>query len=139
MYAPRAVVLHDYHGDRGAVDRAHRRRYMCERNRLQNLIKNVQLGRLLRVLPRIVLYERSRLKWLRGAIRRGEDEAMHKQIAGIIRRAWAWNLVRLPGILLRRRRVQKLRRLPDRALASLIAEGVQEGSHVGDLAQILAI
>lgn len=132
-YAPLAVVEHDYHGDRGAPDRAMRRRYMCERNRLQNLIKNCEWRTLRKVLPRVIAHDRGRLAWLRGAIRRGENPEMLRRIEAVIRRAWRWNLLHLPATLWRRRAVQKLRRVHDADLGGLIASGVNEGSHVGDL------
>jgi hypothetical protein len=133
LHVPAAVVTHEYHGDRGTPERALRRRYLCERNRLQTVLKNVEWGRLRTMLPQIWRYDRARLAQHGKAILRGENRDLNQKVCGVIRRAWWWNVLHLPSILWRRRAVQKLRRVADAAFAHLVSPGTDEPSHVGDL------
>ncbi len=132
-YAPLAVVRHDFHGDSGATPgRALRRRYYSERNRIQTLIKNAEWQSLRRVLPRILKYDRGRMKAYRRNARRGQQPEFHRELARILRRAWTWNLLRLPSLLARRRRVQK-RATSASNVQPFILPGLNEGGHQGDV------
>lgn len=133
-YAPLAVVRHDFHGDGGATPgREFRRRFMSERNRLQTLIKNCDWATLRRVWPRIRRHERGRLKWLKRAARDGINPEFLRDVVRGIKRAWRWNLVRLPSLLRRRRRVQSTRRVTADAIRRFVVPGVNEGGHQGDV------
>ncbi|MCA8958706.1 MAG: glycosyltransferase family 2 protein, partial [Planctomycetes bacterium] len=144
LYAPLAVVHHDWHGDLDADDRptlsedevnakTHRRRFLCERNRLQCLFKNYAWPSLRGVLPALRGYDRVRLGWVRDAIRGGREVGYFTMVGKAIRGAWRWNLWRMPSLLRRRKAVQRLRKLPDAALAELIERGIDEPSYIGDL------
>jgi GT2 family glycosyltransferase len=135
-YVPTAVVLHDWHGDRGAGDRAARRRFLCERNRWLCLFKNARAGTIRRLWRSLRSYDCERLATVRREIARGVDVDYFRMVGNAIRRAWRWNLLHLPGTLLARARVQRLRRRGDSELARWIEPGVSEPSHVGDLTAI---
>lgn len=132
-YAPLAVVRHDFHGDTGATPgRALRRRTYSERNRIQTLFKNAEWQSLRRVLPRILKYDRGRMKAYRRNARRGQQPEFHRELARILRRAWTWNLLRFPSLLARRRRVQK-RATTATNVQPFILPGLNEGGHQGDV------
>jgi GT2 family glycosyltransferase/glycosyltransferase involved in cell wall biosynthesis len=136
FYVPAAVVFHDWHGDRGAGDRAARRRFLCERNRWQSLFKNVELKTLVRLWTRMRDYDRLRLRVVADAIARGIDVPYFEMTGRAIRRAFRWALWHLPSIWWRRRAVQRRRRLHDGELHWVVQPGITEPSHVGDLAMI---
>lgn len=134
LYAPLAVVRHDFHGDTGATPgRLYRRRFMSERNRWATLVKNLDWRTLRAVLPRIRKYDKGRIEWLDRAVRENHDPEFHGQIASIIRKAWRYNLVRLPQLWLRRRRTQRLRRVAPEVARRFIVPGINEGGHQGDV------
>lgn len=133
-YAPMAVVRHDFHGDTGATPgRLFRRRFMSERNRWATLVKNADWSVLRRVLPRIRKYDKGRIQWLEKAVRDGHDPEFHGGIARMIKKAWRYNLVRLPSLWLRRRRTQRLRRAGPVDVERFIVKGINEGGHQGDV------
>lgn len=144
LHAPLAVVHHDWHGDLAerngrptAADevdeRTQRRRYLCERNRLQCLFKNYELSSLRGVLPELRRFEKTRISWCDAAIRQGQTPDYFRMVRKAIRSAWRWVWLHLPGLWWRRRRVQALRQRTDAEVHRLIEEGVTEPSHVGDL------
>lgn len=135
-YAPAAVVLHDWHGDRGAGDRAARRRFLCERNRWLCLFRNAGLKSIVRLWPQLRAYDRERLATVRREIARGHDVEYFTMVGNAIRRAWRWNLLHLPRTWWSRLRTQRLRRRSDGELRRWIEPGVTEPSHVGDLTAI---
>lgn len=133
-YAPLAVVRHDFHGDGGATPgREFRRRFMSERNRLQTLLKNADWKSLRAVWPRIRKHERGRVKWLKRAARDGNNPEFMRDIVRGIKRAWRWNMVRLPSLMKRRRQVQRGRKVTPEAIRRFIVPGVNEGGHQGDV------
>lgn len=136
LYNPLAVVIHDWHGDGDAddQDRSLRRRYMCERNHLQTVLKNLQGSTLRRVLPLMIKHDRFRIRSLKGGIRLGDPQA--RGILKVIRKAWWWNLTHFASVMSRRRGVQRLRKLSDRELEPLMLDGITEPTHVGDLEMI---
>jgi GT2 family glycosyltransferase/glycosyltransferase involved in cell wall biosynthesis len=133
VYAPLAVVHHDWHGDRGSGNRAMRRRYMCERNRLWAVVKNWEWKNLVRVWPQMKQYERMRLGWVRDALARGENVEYFAMVGRAIKKAWRSTRLRLPWLLWKRRKVQALRKVPDGEVVRYITPGVGEPSFVGDL------
>ncbi|MGE3171940.1 MAG: glycosyltransferase family 2 protein [Planctomycetota bacterium] len=134
LYAPMAVVRHDFHGDTGATPgRLFRRRFMSERNRWATLVKNLDWASLRAILPRIRRYDRGRIEWLEKAVRDGHNPEFHGQIAKIIKQAWSWNLLRLPQLLMRRRRTQKLRKVSHAEGRRFLVAGINEGGHQGDV------
>ena len=137
LYAPLARVQHDWFGDldedRGADrEKTLRRRFLCERNRLQCVLKNHEFGTLRRLWRTLRRYDKGRLGGVAAAIRAGGDVSYLRKVAGAIRGAWRWNLLRLPRLLAKRRAVQRLRRVTDRELAEFIEPKCAEPS-VGDL------
>ena len=134
LYAPLAVVRHDFHGDTGATPgRLFRRRFMSERNRWATLFKNLDLGTLLRLLPKIRRYDKGRIGWLERAVRENHNPEFHGQIARIVKQAWRYNVLRLPQLLLRRRRTQRLRAVPAAVSNRFLVAGINEGGHQGDV------
>lgn len=134
LYAPLAVVRHDFHGDTGATPgRLFRRRFMSERNRWATLVKNLDWKSLFTVLPKIRKYDKGRVEWLEKAVRDNHDPEFHGQIAKIIKQAWSWNLLRLPQLLWRRRRTQRLRAVSAEVGRRFLVQGINEGGHQGDV------
>ncbi|MBK8099805.1 MAG: glycosyltransferase family 2 protein [Planctomycetes bacterium] len=134
LYAPLAVVRHDFHGDTGATPgRLYRRRFMSERNRWATLFKNLDWPTFRAILPKIRKYDKGRLEWLEKAVREGHNPEFHGEIAGIIRKAWRWNLVRIFSLWARRRRTQKLRKVDAATGRRFIVAGINEGGHQGDV------
>ena len=133
VYAPLAVVFHDWHGDRGSGNRAMRRRFLCERNRLWSVVKNFEWRQLRRVWPQMRAYERMRLGWVRDAIAQGRDVEYFAMVGRAIRKAWRSTYLRLPWLLWQRTGVQRLRKVPDTEVLRYITPGVAEPSFVGDL------
>lgn len=134
LYAPLAVVRHDFHGDTGATPgRLYRRRFMSERNRWATLVKNLDWKSLFSVLPKIRKYDKGRVEWLEKAVREGHNPEFHGQIAKIIRQAWSWNLWRLPQLLWRRHTTQRLRTVSAETGRRFLVAGINEGGHQGDV------
>ena len=84
-------------------ERTLRRRYLCERNRLQCLFKNYELSTLRQVLPRLRRFEKTRISWCDAAIRRGETPGYFRMVKKAIRSAWRWIWLHLLGLWRRRR------------------------------------
>ena len=133
VYAPLAVVFHDWHGDRGSGNRAMRRRFMCERNRLWSVVKNWEWKNLKKVWKQMKEYERMRLGWVRDALARGDNREYFEMVGKAIRKAWSSTRWRLPWLLLKRRKIQALRKVSDAEVLAYITPGVGEPSFVGDL------
>lgn len=132
-YAPLATVLHDFHDDPDTdPDRQFRRRFMSERNRLQTLFKNADRSSLRAVLPEVKKNNRERLARIRERVEESADEEL-SGIGEMIKRAWRWNMLHLPSLLIRRRRVQKLRKGPVEDIRRLFLPGVKESGHQGDI------
>lgn len=83
-------------------------RYEEDRAALAAMLKNDSAFSLLRLLPLAFILTLVRLGYL--LLSRRFEEALD------VVAAWAWNLTHLPGTITRRRRVQKARRVKDRAL-----------------------
>ncbi|HXF57278.1 MAG TPA: glycosyltransferase family 2 protein, partial [Actinomycetota bacterium] len=117
LVAPGAVALHraaTLRGEReGSAAEGARRRYHRERGALASMLKNYSLPSLAWVLPLYFLVGLARVVGL--ALARRLDEASQ------VLAAWGWNLLHLPGTLRRRRRVQSVRRVPDRVVRRSMA------------------
>lgn len=143
VYAPLAVVHHDWHGDLDdgkarqseaeSSARTERRRVLCERNRLQCMFRNYELATLVPVLRDAWRFDRVRLGWIDAAIDRGETPDYFRMVGRAIRDAWRWNLLRIPLHLLRRRRIQAHRKVSDDELRRLFSDWEGEPSFIGDL------
>lgn len=145
LYAPLAVVHHDWFGDLDDKSdqppetedevnaKTLRRRSLCERNRMQCILKNLEWGHLLRVLNKLRKYDRLRCRWVGEAITRGDNINYLKMVRRAIRSAWTWNLRRAFSMWQRRRKIQRSRILTDAQLRDFVDAGVMEPSHVGDL------
>lgn len=83
-------------------------RYEEDRAAIAAMLKNYGLLSLVWVVPAAILLGSVRFAYL--ALGRRFDESFD------VAAAWGWNLAHLPGTLARRRRVQKARRVRDRAL-----------------------
>lgn len=94
----------------GARDRGPRRgpRFEEDRAAIAAMLKNYGLVTLSWVVPAAVLMGAIRIAYL--SLSRRFEEALD------VVAAWWWNLAHLPGTVVRRRRVQKARRVRDRAL-----------------------
>lgn len=143
-YNPAAVVVHDWHGDmagdndkeaeeKGYSARMERRRFLCERNRVQCVLKNYEFTNLRRIWKELKRFEKVRIGWCDNAIKSGNNVGYFEMVKRAIRRAYRWNKLRIVGVWARRRRTQALRQVPDSALAPLIGGGVGEPSNIGDL------
>ena len=145
MYAPLAVVHHDWFGDLDDTSdqppqsedvinaKTLRRRSLCERNRMQCVLKNLEWRHLLKVVNKLRKYDRQRCRWIGEAMERGEDIPYLKMVKQAIRSAWTWNLRRAFSLWKRRRAIQRTRVLSDSQLANFVDTGVTEPSHIGDL------
>lgn len=104
LLAPRAVMYHDYEFKSSAA-----KFYYVERNRLINLLTHFRLRTLAVITPALVLFEILTVLY---AIREGW---VGKRLAvyGFFFRAANWRYV-----IEKRRKVQSLRRVPDRAIAA---------------------
>ena len=133
-YAPLATCRHDYHGD-ALEDPAkdYRRRYLSERNRWQTLVKNWSWRTLRELYPRIRAHELGRAASLRKMVAEGNNAELAASVLEITRRARRWNLLHAPGLLWRRWRTQRVRRVPDVEVRKLLVSGVVEGGHQGDV------
>ena len=147
LYAPLAVVHHDWHGDLGGGEQAQeagaeysekteRRRRLCERNRLLTMIKNYSLPSLLAALIGAKWYDRVRKQQIRDALARGETPNYFRMVERAIRDAWSWNLGNLAQIWRHRRQTQRLRRVRDSELSRLISTWPGEPAFIGDLEAI---
>jgi GT2 family glycosyltransferase len=83
-------------------------RYEEDRAAITSMLKNYGLLSLVWVLPASLLMGAIRIVYL--SLGRRFEEALD------VAAAWWWNLAHLPGTLVRRRRIQKARRVGDRAL-----------------------
>jgi glycosyltransferase involved in cell wall biosynthesis len=147
-YVPSAVVVHDWHGDLAAkgskgaeseavlAEREGRRRAMVERNRLQAVIKNYQWRNLRRVWRELRRYDRGRLEALQGHVARGGGP-LPQRVLEAVRSARAWCRWHAAGLLVRRLRAQRLRRVPDASYLDLVVKGCHEPQDVGDLHAIV--
>jgi hypothetical protein len=108
--APRGVVFH-WAGAALSADRFHKM-YFNHRNGLVMMLKNYGLKSLLRNLP-----GRLALDWVTVVTSLFRGEAKR---SGAVLAAHAYTLCRLPSIVAKRRRVQRLRRVPDRELSRVI-------------------
>ena len=143
LYAPLAVVYHDWHGDldgdaepqsKDEIDaRTRRRRMLCERNRMQCVIKNYSFGTMLRTLLRLRRYDKIRYRHLDHAIANGIDVAAARLARGAIKEANRWCVLHFFSILRRRFRSRACRRVSDEDVTAYIDPGVGEPHHVGDL------
>ena len=84
------------------------------------------------MLPRILRYDLGRIKAYKAKARRGNDPEFHTELARVVRRAWTWNAIRLPSLLVRRRRVQNMATARD-DVQRFILPGLNEGGHQGDV------
>jgi GT2 family glycosyltransferase len=94
-----------------AEDEGERRRgprYEEDRAAIAAMLKNYGWFTMLWVVPLALVLGAVRLGYL--TLGRRFEEALD------VAAAWGWNLAHLPGTIARRRRAQKIRRVPDRAL-----------------------
>jgi hypothetical protein len=133
LYAPAAVVTHDWYGDGISGDRESVRLQLGERNRIQNLLKNYGRKTLGRLLPAVRAQDRLRLASAHSAIARGEAPEFHKALLRAITVAWRWNLLRAPWLLWSRWWVQRLRRVYDEQLMHWIHSGGEDPRLPGDV------
>lgn len=109
LYAPDAVVWHDYEFDKGTM-----KWYWLERNRLWTVLSNysaitvVLLAPLLLGTELMVLVQAARGGWTRKLLR-----------------AWASALLGLPELIRWRRRVQRGRRVGDREIVELMSARIE--------------
>ncbi len=113
LLAPRAVMYHDYGFERNAE-----KFYFIERNRLINLLTHYRLATLALIAPALILFEAITLLYS-------------------LREGWLWKRLTVYGFFLRpvtwkylsqkRRQVQSIRRVPDRAIAPHLTGRIEFG------------
>ncbi|HLY64020.1 MAG TPA: glycosyltransferase family 2 protein, partial [Chloroflexota bacterium] len=120
-YAPRARALHAYGGSTGRSRLSAFRVENCQTNRLQNMLKNLELGTLTWALPASLAYDALRLTEL---VRAGELAAARAHAQGTRK------FLRLIGhVLDERRRVQAGRVRSDAELLRMgVLTGLREGA-----------
>jgi GT2 family glycosyltransferase len=145
LYAPLAIVHHDWFGDLDdqtkkppeSEDQINaktlRRRSLCERNRMQCVLKNLEWGHLLTTINEMRKYDRHRCRAIAEAIVRGDNIGYLEMVRRAIRSAWIWNFRRILSVWKRRRVIQKTRILNDEQMGHFVDKGIVEPSHVGDL------
>lgn len=111
--SPNAVVGHD---ERFAQRRPDEDRQRLElRHEARAMLANYSFGRLLAVMPMVVLFS---LIDLLGSMVMGRFRR-----AGDIVSAWTWNLMNLPSLMRERSRVRQVRRVKDTSYLSLMRQG----------------
>ena len=115
LMTPLATARHRDSTGRGERPEHRRRssRYYAERAALATMLKNYGLLTLLWLMPVYLALGVARLAFL-AVSRRFEDA--YDLVA-----AWGWNLVRLPGTLMRRVRAQRVRAAKDRGVRRFMA------------------
>ncbi len=148
-YVPTSVCVHDWHGDLAAAgkpksvegeaviaEREGRRRFMIERNRLLAVAKNYDKHNYKRIWRALKAYDRGRMEALADHVRRGGG-AMPQKVLEAVRAAHDYFRKHALSVWWTRRKIQKLRRVPDASYLSLIVPGVHEPTGVGDLHAIV--
>jgi GT2 family glycosyltransferase len=116
VMTPLATARHrgsSMRGERADRRAAKRERYFAERAALASMLKNYGLITLLWVLPLYLLQGIGKVL-LFTFERRFEDVWQ-------VLSAWGWNIRHLPGTLARRRRTQRMRKVPDREIRRYMA------------------
>ena len=115
-------------GDRASKFRP--ARYFIRRNRFRALLKNVAAPRLIFLLPQLILV--TLFEMLGFVVLRQPREVLN------VTRAMGWNLLNAFQIVAERRKVQKIRTLPDRRLRRLtVRETTRVRAYVGHQADRL--
>lgn len=110
VYVPESIVFHHVGGGRyQGIDENPMRTYFCQKNRLANMIKNLEVPNLLKGMVASAVYDASRIA--RFAVRKRRD------LLGALFRGYKDALWRLPELLRQRRFVQGRRTCSDRDLA----------------------
>lgn len=105
LFIPQAIVYHKY---KAGIRKAIYNEYYDHRNRLRTMLKNFSLATLTRMLPASLIFNGEVIaKYI--AVGRMRD-ALYQL------RAIFWNLAVLPGTLRERRKVQRLRQVPDEVI-----------------------
>jgi len=147
VYAPLAVVHHDWHGDlagsgqtpcagREFSEKTERRRRLCERNRLLTMLKNYSLRALIGALISARCNDRARRRQVKEALSRNETPEYFRMVERAIRDAWTWNVRNIARVWRHRLATQRLRRVKDAELFRLISDWNGEPSFVGELEAI---
>jgi GT2 family glycosyltransferase len=110
-FEPSARALHAYGGSTGGGRAGRLRIEHCQANRLQNMVKNLETGRLLRALPASLAFDGWRMLEF---ARAGNAASARALLRGTSRFARL-----LPAVLAERRRVQSARRVADADLLRL--------------------
>lgn len=113
--APEAVIYHYAGGSAGGgeikgkkYETSYLRRYYSERNNIRTLLKNYEIKTLLFILPfyflinlgEIILFFLT-LRW---------------KVVYLYLKAYIWNLINLPDTFQERKKIQKLRKIPDKEI-----------------------
>ncbi len=113
LFIPQAIVYHKYKaGRRKAVYNE----YFDHRNRLRMMLKNFSLSTLSWMLPASLAFN---AKMIAKYLTLGRSRDALYQFRAIL-----WNLAVLPSTLRERRRVQRLRAIPDDTLLGMLDEGM---------------
>jgi GT2 family glycosyltransferase len=113
VFVPQAVVYHKY---KAGIRRAIYNEYYDHRNRLRMMLKNFSLSTLSWMVP-------ASLKLTFATMAKYVAAGRHRDALFQLR-ALLWNLAVLPNTLRERRKVQRLRAVPDAAVLDLLDEGM---------------
>ncbi|MEI6632891.1 MAG: glycosyltransferase family 2 protein [Chlamydiota bacterium] len=113
LAVPGSVVYHKFNATMGSFSAF--RIFLNEKNRIRNVLKNFSARTLRTVLPRMLRYD---TKLVRDIVAGGGARSFAR--AMIYPRAYAWNLLHLPGLLVMRRRVRGFRAVSDEEMLRFI-------------------
>lgn len=113
LAVPSSVVYHKFNATMGRFSAF--RIYLNEKNRIRNVLKNFSPRTLRTVLPRMLRYD---ARLFRDILSGGGPGRLSR--AMVYPRAYAWNLLHLPGLVAQRRRVLGFRSLSDEEMLRFI-------------------
>ncbi len=112
LFIPQAVVYHKY---KAGIRKAIYNEYYDHRNRLRTMLKNFSLATLTRMLPASLIFN---AEVITKYIGKGRMRDALYQLQALF-----WNLAVLPDTLRERKKIQRLRAVPDAQVLRLLTEG----------------
>ncbi len=113
VYVPTSVVYHKFGGtvDKAIDASGYMRAYLCQKNRLANLVKNCEPSNVFKGLVVSLFYD----TWRIGSFARQRNRY---GIAAVLKGYRAW-ITNLPGLMKKRREIQAKRKVPDRYMEEM--------------------
>ena len=125
VYVPTSVVYHKFGGtvDKAIDASGYMRAFLCQKNRLANLIKNCEMSNVFKGLVVSLFYD----IWRIGSFAYLRDRY---GIAAVLKGYWAW-ITNLPGLIKKRRVIQAERKVSDRYMKEMglimpLSAGIKE-------------